>query len=69
MGVFSSGPHDIEFEVGVKGCYLVCECSQATYVCVFVPLVAAAADQTRGHTWPESRPGCQLLPRSDIVFL
>lgn len=69
VGVFSSCPHDIEFEVKVKGCYLVCKCFQATYVCVFVPLVPTAADQNRGHSWPESRPGGQLFPRSDTVFL
>lgn len=69
VGVFSSGAHDIEFEVKVKGCYLVCKCFQAMYVCVFVPLVPTAADQSRGHNWPESQPGGQPFPRSDIAFL
>lgn len=61
--------HDIEFEVKVKGCYLVCKCFQATDVCVFVPLVPTAADQNQGHSWPESLSGGQLFPRSDTVFL
>lgn len=72
VGVFSScPPHDIEFEVKVKGCYLAFffKCFQAAYVCVFVPLVPAAEDQIWGHSWPERRPGGQLFPRSDTVFL
>lgn len=42
--MFSCCRHYIEFEVKLKGCYLVCTCFKATYICVFVPLVPAAAD-------------------------
>lgn len=33
-GVLSSCHHDLEVDAKVKGCYLVCVCFQATYICI-----------------------------------